>query len=218
MPLIKKIDERVTLIGVAHIVSEQNRGIYHYIKTSDIIAIEGYSNRESINVHLLQAFFGKDEISLLKKLHIPLTTLDPIVNKCVKIPLKFSLLIGITSSLLTEAFYYTSVCLNQHWLYFVPYLYTSLFGPAIYGYFSKTPNKVLNNKYYLKFLDSNLKVLSQLGRYLVSNRDTGMAYGIKKLIKAGYKKITALTGMYHVYPIPEEGYRHDRQDGRPHGV
>lgn len=200
MPIVKKID-KITLIGITHLSSEQNRGFEKYIKHSDILALEGYGNRELINLRLLRAFFGEDEISLLKKLHIHLTTLDPILNKRIKIPLKSLAIIGAITSLFTEIFYFTSWYLNQNWISYLPYLYVSLFAPAMYGYFSKRSNKILNSKYYLKFLDSNLKILAQVGRFLTTHRDVGMAYGIKKLIQNGYRNVTAITGMMHIYPI-----------------
>ena len=193
MPLVKKMD-KVTLIGIFHTYTEY-KGFTKYIKNSDIVAMEGYGDREGIDNRLLNAFFGKEERKFLNKLHIRLTTLDPNVKgkiKKLKSPIIPALVLGGIVGFISF--------LNP--FFFIAYsAYSWSFIPVIDSFFTGQSNKLLRNEYYLKFIDMNYKLLAQTSRYVVTERDLAMAYGIKKLTQVGYPRVTAVVGMNHVYPI-----------------
>ncbi|MCD6422465.1 hypothetical protein J7L13_03920, partial [bacterium] len=138
---------------------------------------------------LLAAFLGKEGRERVKKNKIPLTSLDPelesgiaktVLEMLSKAPVPL-LLLGALESV-------------------APNLLTAVLGsnlPVFAAYFSLSPNKFVDNKYYWKYVEAESYLLTTLILPKPSKRDVGMAYGIERLAEEGYDDILSVVGEAH---------------------
>ncbi len=196
MPWIKRkqvMGKKVKIAGVPHIPTTHDKNLGDLIEESDIVAIEGCRDfpplYESVREGLLAAFLGKEGRERIKKNETPLTSLDPeldsgigkiVLEMLSKAPVPL-LLLGaletVTPNLLTAL-----LCSNL---------------PVFAAYFSLSPNKFVDNKYYWKYVEAESYLLSALMIPKPSKRDVGMAYGIERLAEEGYDDILSVIGEAH---------------------
>jgi len=190
MPKIKRKcikGKKVKIAGTLHAPTTHDKNLGNLIEESDIVAIEGYEDFGFIDEDVLTAFLGKEGREKVRKNEIPLTSLDPNSDSSVilEIILRTPVIMGVFSllNLVSPAIPIAFMCSNL---------------PVLVAYFSHAPNRFVDDKYYWKYVEAEMHVLTALDIPKPSKRDVGMAYGIERLAEEGYDEILSVVGEAHV--------------------